>query len=54
MEIFPGLILKLRDPTVTMLIFVNGKIVITGAASHSIIVSAFEKMFPVLLLYKRD
>jgi transcription initiation factor TFIID TATA-box-binding protein len=54
MEIFPGLILKLRDPTVTMLIFVNGKIVITGAASHSIIVGAFEKMFPVLLLYKRD
>jgi len=54
MEIFPGLILKLRDPTVTMLIFVNGKIVITGAASQSIIVSAFEKMFPVLLLYKRD
>lgn len=53
-EIFPGLIFRLRDPAVTMLIFVNGKIVITGAASHAVIVAAFEKMFPVLLLYKRD
>jgi transcription initiation factor TFIID TATA-box-binding protein len=53
-EIFPGLIFRLRDPGVTMLIFVNGKIVITGAASQAVIMAAFEKMFPVLLLYKRD
>lgn len=54
MEIFPGLIFKLHDPSLTMLIFVNGKIVITGAACQEVIVSAFEKMFPVLLLYRRD
>lgn len=53
-EIFPGLIFRLQQPSVTMLIFVNGKIVITGAASHSIIVAAFEKIFPILLLYKRE
>ena len=53
-EIFPGLIFRLRDPSVTMLIFVNGKIVITGAASHADVIAAFEKMFPVLMLYKRD
>jgi transcription initiation factor TFIID TATA-box-binding protein len=53
-EIFPGLIFRLRDPGVTMLIFVNGKVVITGAASQAVIMAAFEKMFPVLLLYKRD
>lgn len=53
-EIFPGLIFRLHEPGVTMLIFVNGKIVITGAASHSVIIAAFEKIFPVLLLYKRE
>jgi transcription initiation factor TFIID TATA-box-binding protein len=53
-EIFPGLIYRLQEPTVTMLIFVNGKIVITGAASHSVIIAAFEKIFPVLQLYKRE
>lgn len=53
-EIFPGLIFRLRDPGVTMLIFVNGKIVITGASSHAVVNTAFEKMFPILLLYTRD
>jgi len=53
-EIFPGLIFRLQQPSVTMLIFVNGKIVITGASSQDVIIAAFEKIFPVLLLYKRE
>ncbi len=54
MEIFPAIIYKLHDPSVTMLIFSSGKINITGASSHSAINAALEKVLPVVLLYKRD
>jgi transcription initiation factor TFIID TATA-box-binding protein len=54
MEIFPAIIYKLHDPSVTMLIFASGKINITGASSHSAILAALEKVLPIVLLYKRD
>jgi transcription initiation factor TFIID TATA-box-binding protein len=54
MEIFPAIIYKLQDPSVTLLIFASGKINITGAASHAAIVAALEKVLPIVLLYKHD
>lgn len=33
-EIFPGLIFKMREPKVVLLIFASGKIVLTGAKSR--------------------
>jgi len=36
-EIFPGLIYKMEDPRVVLLIFVSGKIVITGAKVCSVL-----------------
>lgn len=30
-EVFPGLVYRMKDPKVTFLVFVSGKIVITGA-----------------------
>ena len=32
-ELFPGLVYHMKDPKVVLLIFVTGKVVITGAAS---------------------
>lgn len=32
-EVFPGLVYRMKSPKVTFLIFVSGKIVVTGAKS---------------------
>lgn len=32
-EVFPGLVYRMKNPKVTFLIFVSGKIVVTGAKS---------------------
>jgi transcription initiation factor TFIID TATA-box-binding protein len=53
-DIFPGLIYRLRDPIVTIMIFSSGKVNIMGATSHAVVVAAFEKILPLLLLYRRD
>ncbi|CAG9462968.1 unnamed protein product [Pedinophyceae sp. YPF-701] len=47
-EIFPGAIYYLGDPKVVLLIFVSGKVVITGAKSESMVSEAFCKMFVLL------
>jgi transcription initiation factor TFIID TATA-box-binding protein len=47
-ELFPGLIYRMMKPKVVMLIFVSGKIVITGAKQREDIHEAFELMYPVL------
>ena len=52
-EVFPGLIYRMVDPKTVLLIFASGKIVLTGAKSRQQIYNAFERMFPVLLVYKR-
>ncbi|CEH18038.1 transcription initiation factor tfiid-1 [Ceraceosorus bombacis] len=52
-ELFPGLIYRMVNPKVVLLIFVSGKIVLTGAKVREEIYSAFEKILPVLAEYKK-
>nr|CCA17100.1 TATAboxbinding protein putative [Albugo laibachii Nc14] len=52
-ELFPGLIYRLTEPKLTMLIFVSGKIVFCGAKDSSHLDQAIEKMYPVLLEYRK-
>ncbi|CCI42461.1 unnamed protein product [Albugo candida] len=52
-ELFPGLIYRLAEPKLTMLIFVSGKIVFCGARDASHLDQAIETMYPVLLQYRK-
>lgn len=52
-ELFPGLIYRMVDPKVVLLIFVSGKIVLTGAKTRNDIIEAFENIYPVLEEYKK-
>lgn len=53
-ELFPGLIYRMRSPKVVLLIFVSGKIVLTGAKSSSDIYNSFENIYPVLMEFKKQ
>eukprot|EP01132_Coremiostelium_polycephalum_P001178 gene1178-1490_t len=53
-EIFPGLIYKMIQPKVVLLIFVSGKIVLTGAKVREEIYEAFENIYPVLTAFKKN
>jgi transcription initiation factor TFIID TATA-box-binding protein len=52
-ELFPGLIYRLVSPRVVFLIFVSGKIVITGAKKESDLANALTKIYPVLVEFKK-
>ncbi|GKZ00622.1 hypothetical protein MPSEU_001014300 [Mayamaea pseudoterrestris] len=52
-ELFPGLIYRLVSPRVVFLIFVSGKIVLTGAKKESELSTALTKLYPVLLEFKK-
>ena len=52
-ELFPGLIYRMMSPRVVFLIFVSGKIVITGAKKESDLKIALTKLYPVLMEYKK-
>lgn len=52
-EMFPGLIYKMVQPKVVLLIFVSGKVVITGAKEQDQIYEAFEAIYPVLREYQK-
>ncbi|KAL8732893.1 MAG: hypothetical protein Q9166_002494 [cf. Caloplaca sp. 2 TL-2023] len=47
-ELFPGLIYRMIKPKIVLLIFVSGKIVLTGAKVREEIYQAFETIYPVL------
>ncbi|BGP18576.1 hypothetical protein JCM10213_003036 [Rhodosporidiobolus nylandii] len=47
-ELFPGLIYRMVKPKVVLLIFVSGKIVLTGAKFREEIYQAFAQIYPVL------
>ncbi|GAB9473792.1 hypothetical protein Gpo141_00010939 [Globisporangium polare] len=51
-ELFPGLIYRVVKPKATCLIFVSGKIVITGYRTREEGEEVLCKMFPVLLQYR--
>uniref|UniRef100_A0A6B2LKN4 TATA-box-binding protein n=1 Tax=Arcella intermedia TaxID=1963864 RepID=A0A6B2LKN4_9EUKA len=53
-ELFPGLIYRMVDPKVVLLIFVSGKIVLTGAKEVDEIFEAFEAIYPVLEEFKKS
>jgi len=52
-ELFPGLVYRMVTPKVVLLVFVSGKLVITGAKSKDNIQQAFEKIYPVLYSYRK-
>lgn len=52
-ELFPGLVYRMTDPKVVMLIFVSGKIVLTGARSIDALTLAFTKMHPKFIEYRK-
>jgi len=52
-ELFPGLIYRLVSPRVVFLIFVSGKVVITGAKKEIDLSNALTKLYPVLLEFKK-
>ena len=52
-ELFPGLIYRLVQPRVCLLIFVSGKVVITGAKTEEQMVEGLKKVYPVLLEFRK-
>ncbi|AAF24005.1 TATA binding protein of transcription factor IID (nucleomorph) [Guillardia theta] len=52
-ELFPGLIYRMITPKVVLLIFVSGKLVLTGAKQRNDIFQAFSNIYSVLCLYKK-
>lgn len=53
-ELFPGLIYRMVRPRVVLLIFVSGKVVLTGAKVREEIYEAFESIFPILKSFKKS
>ncbi|EER14205.1 TATA-binding protein, putative [Perkinsus marinus ATCC 50983] len=51
-ELYPGLVFRLFEPKVALLIFVSGKIVFTGAKNRDDITNAFRNIYPLLLKYQ--
>jgi transcription initiation factor TFIID TATA-box-binding protein len=47
-ELFPGLVFRMRSPQLVLLIFVSGKVVITGAKNAEDIEGAFRLIRPIL------
>nr|XP_020745915.1 TATA box-binding protein-like protein 2 [Odocoileus virginianus texanus] len=52
-ELFPGLIYRMVKPRIVLLIFVSGKVVLTGAKKRSDICEAFENIYPILKGFKK-
>lgn len=52
-ELFPGLIYRLVNPRVVLLIFVSGKIVITGGKREIDLSNALTKIYPVLCEFQK-
>lgn len=53
-ELFPGLIYRMMKPRIVLLIFVSGKIVLTGAKVREEIYQAFELIYPVLSDFRKS
>ncbi|XP_011178570.1 TATA-box-binding protein [Zeugodacus cucurbitae] len=53
-ELFPGLIYRMVRPRIVLLIFVSGKVVLTGAKVRQEIYEAFDKIFPILKKFKKQ
>lgn len=53
-ELFPGLIYRLAQPRVVFLIFVSGKVVITGAKNEEQMVEGLKKVYPILCEFRKS
>jgi len=53
-ELFPGLIYRMVKPRIVLLIFVSGKVVLTGAKVRSEIYEAFDNIHPILKNFKKQ
>ena len=52
-ELFPGLVYRLNEPKIVLLVFVSGKIVITGAKNTEAMIQALKIMYPILLPFRK-
>ena len=52
-EIFPGLIYRMHEPKIILLIFISGKIVLMGARQREDLYTAYENIHPVLIQFKK-
>ncbi len=52
-ELFPGLIYRMVKPRIVLLIFVSGKVVLTGAKVRQEINDAFNNIYPILKSFKK-
>lgn len=53
-ELFPGLIYRMVKPRLVLLIFVNGKIVFTGAKTRRDIDEALDNIYPILKSFRKN
>ena len=53
-EMFPGLIFHMLEPKIVLLIFVSGKIVLTGAKNREDIYKAYDKILPILMKFRKS
>ncbi|XP_044737743.1 TATA-box-binding protein [Chrysoperla carnea] len=53
-ELFPGLIYRMVKPRIVLLIFVSGKVVLTGAKIREEIYEAFQNIYPILKSFKKS
>ena len=52
-ELFPGLIYRMESPHIVFLIFVSGKVVITGARGRTAVIQGINALYPVLFKYRK-
>ncbi len=52
-ELFPGLVYRLKVPKMAFLIFVSGKIVVTGAKSYREIIESFEQIYRLVHRFRK-
>lgn len=52
-ELFPGLIYRMMKPKIVLLIFVSGKVVLTGAKVREDIYEAFDNIYAVLQAFRK-
>ncbi|PXF44856.1 TATA-box-binding protein [Gracilariopsis chorda] len=52
-ELFPGLIYRMIKPKIVLLIFVSGKVVLTGAKVRADIYEAFDNIYHVLQTFRK-
>ncbi|CAN7937941.1 unnamed protein product [Ixodes hexagonus] len=51
-ELFPGLVYRMVRPSILLLVFVSGKVVLTGAKVRQQLYQAFDNIYPILEKYR--